>query len=118
MVSSAAHDAITGRLSLAQYPWGYRSRGDASLVSAIGKLVRDVLYDYDYQRIDGRRAALELGYAFPDTVKDPLAVVLGPDDPTREIDGVAAYLRAGLRINRADFEVLYQDLLRQSEVPK
>jgi hypothetical protein len=87
---------------------------DASLVSSVGKLVRDVLYDYDYQRIDGRRAALELGYTFDDTVKDPLSKVLGPDDPTREIDGVAAYLRAGLRINRADFEVIYQDLLRQS----
>jgi hypothetical protein len=57
---------------------------------------------------------LELGYTFDDTVKDPLSKVLGPDDPMREIDGVAAYLRAGLRINRPDFETIYQDLLRQS----
>ena len=99
-------------------PTGIAFAPDVSLVSSIGKLVKEVLYDYDYQRIDGRRAALELGYTFDDTVKDPLSKVLGPDDPTREIDGVAAYLRAGLRINRADFEVLYQDLLRQSGVPK
>lgn len=95
-------------------PAGISFPADASLVSAIGKLVRDVLYDYDYQRIDGRRAALELGYAFPEDVKDPLSMALGPDDPTREVDGIAAYLRAGLRVNRVDFELLYQDLLRQS----
>jgi hypothetical protein len=95
-------------------PVGISFPADASLVSSIGKLVKDVLYDYDYQRIDGHRAALELGYTFPGTEKDPLSKVLGPDDPTREIDGVAAYLRAGLRVNRADFELLYQDLLKQS----
>jgi hypothetical protein len=99
-------------------PVGIAFPPDVSLVSSIGKLVKDTLYDYDYQRIDGRRAALELGYTFPDSIKDPLSIVLGPDDPTREVDGVAAYLRAGLRVNRADFEVLYQDLLRQSGVPK
>ena len=95
-------------------PVGIAFQPDVSLVASIGKLVKDVLYDYDYQRIDGRRAALELGYAFPDTAKDPLSLVLGPDDPTREVDGVAAYLRAGLRVNRAEFELLYQDLLKQS----
>jgi hypothetical protein len=95
-------------------PVGIAFPPDASLVSSVGKLVKDVLYDYDYQRIDGRRAALELGYTLPDAAKDPLSTVLGPDDPTREIDGVAAYLRAGLRVNRADFELLYQDLLRQA----
>ena len=99
-------------------PAGISFPADQSLVSVVGKLVRDVLYDYDYQRIDGRRAALELGYAFPDTAKDPLSLVLGPDDPTREVDGVAAYLRAGLRVNRADFELLYQDLLKQSGVAR
>ena len=100
-------------------PVGIAFPPDVSLVASIGKLVKDTLYDYDYQRIDGRRAALELGYAFDDTVKDPLSKVLGPDDPTREVDGIAVYLRSGLRINRADFELLYQDLLKQSSgVPK
>ena len=95
-------------------PVGIAFPADVSLVASIGKLVKDTLYDYDYQRIDGRRAALELGYTFDDAVKDPLSKVLGPDDPTREVDGIAVYLRSGLRINRADFELLYQDLLRQS----
>jgi hypothetical protein len=101
-------------------PTGINFAADKSLVAQVGQLLRDVLYAYDYERIDGRRAALELGYVIgADDKRNALDVALGPDNPTREIDGVAAYLRAGLKINRADFEVIYQDLLRQSlEVSK
>jgi hypothetical protein len=101
-------------------PTGINFAADKSLVAQVGQLLRDVLYRYDYERIDGRQAAVELGYTLAaDDKRNALDVALGPDDPTREIDGVAAYLRAGLRINRADFETIYQDLLRQSlEVAK
>ena len=101
-------------------PTGINFAADKSLVAQVGQLLRDVLYAYDYERIDGRRAALELGYPIAqDDKRNALDVALGADDPKREIDGVAAYLRAGLKINRADFEVIYQDLLRQSlEVAK
>jgi hypothetical protein len=96
-------------------PIGINFAPDKSLVAQVGQLLRDVLYAYDYERIDGRRAALELGYVIgTDDKRNALDVALGPDDPKREIDGVAAYLRAGLRINRPDFETIYQDLLRQS----
>jgi hypothetical protein len=101
-------------------PTGINFAADKSLVAQVGQLLRDVLYAYDYERIDGRRAALELGYPIAqDDKRNALDVALGPDDPKREIDGVAAYLRAGLKINRPDFETIYQDLLRQSmEVAK
>ena len=101
-------------------PTGINFAADKSLVAQVGQLLRDVLYRYDYERIDGRQAAVELGYTLAqDDKRNALDVALGPDDPKREIDGVAAYLRAGLRINRPDFETIYQDLLRQSlEVAK
>lgn len=100
-------------------PVGIAFAADKSLTSQIGQLVRDILYEYDYTRVDRRVAARELGYTVGDDVADPLAVALIPDDPTREIDGVMAYLRAGVPINRADWEAIYQDAYRQSlEVQK
>jgi hypothetical protein len=101
-------------------PTGINFEPDKSLVAQIGQLTRDVIYRYDYERIDAKQAALELGYVVPKDFKgNPLDFALKPDNPIREIDGVAAYLRAGLKINRADFEVIYQDLLQQSlEVAK
>jgi hypothetical protein len=101
-------------------PTGINFEPDKSLVAQIGQLTRDVIYRYDYERIDAKQAALELGYVVPQDFKgNTLDFALKPDNPIREIDGVAAYLRAGLKINRADFEVIYQDLLQQSlEVAK
>ena len=97
-------------------PAGIGFAADKSIVAQIGSQIRDILYAYDYQRIDRAQAAAELGYRFPDDFKgDPLASVLGKLDPSREISGISAYLESGVKINREDFESIYQDLLSRSQ---
>lgn len=100
-------------------PAGIAFAPDKSLVAQIGSRIREILFDYDYKKIDRRQAALELGHAFPDDFKgDPLAAALGPPIANVEINGVSAYLESGVKVNREDFETVYQDLLRRSQSAK
>lgn len=99
-------------------PVGIRFEADKSLVAQVSNVLQNIIYSYDYDRIDRRRAARELGFSFPDDFKgDPLAEILAPFNPGVEVDAVASYLLSGVKLTRTSFEPIYQDLLRQVKKP-
>ena len=99
-------------------PTGIRFDAERSLVAQVSDVLRTILYSYQYDRIDKRRAALELGFEFPPDFKgDPLAEILEPFTSEVEVDAVAAYLLSGVKLTRTSFEPIYQDLLRKVKKP-
>ena len=99
-------------------PTGIRFDAERSLVAQVSDVLRTILYSYQYDRIDKRRAALELGFEFPPDFKgDPLVEILEPFTSEVEVDAVAAYLLSGVKLTRTSFEPIYQDLLRRVKKP-
>lgn len=95
---------------------GVKFDADKSIVTQIGQLTTSIVHGYEYDYVTPELAAREIGYAVPPDFKgNPIRAIVGEVSPDQEIHVFIGRLMIGLGINRASFEVVYQDLLLLAE---
>lgn len=95
---------------------GVKFEADKSIVTQIGQLTTSIVHGYEYDYITPELAAREIGYAVPEGFKgNPIRAIVGEVSTEQEIHVFVGRLMIGLGINRASFEVIYQDLLLLAE---
>lgn len=92
---------------------GLRFDEQKSVVAQLGQLVTAIIHGYDYGLVTPAIAARELGVAGDEAT---LEAALGPADETAEVDPIIGFLRIGVPVNRSDFETVYGDAARISEL--
>ncbi len=94
---------------------GLKFEGD-SIVAAMSQLVTAIVHHYEYDLVEPRTAAMELGFLIPpDAQGDVLDLALGPHNETEAIDPIDGLLRSGLSVNRTDWEAIFADMALKAE---
>jgi hypothetical protein len=93
---------------------------DGMTVSAISSAVSDIYADYNYKLVDAVKACEELGFDVPESQSIALIAELLPPLQQDEIgispeDPVIGALKAGLKVNRYQWEQVYGDAALRSK---
>jgi uncharacterized protein YkwD len=90
-----------------------------SIAAALSDTVSTVFASYRYDVVTPDRACLELGLEVEPTKGiDGLNRLLGEPKPGVAVDPIAGTLRAGIAVNRSDFDAVYPDMALQVAVKK
>lgn len=92
----------------------YRATGGSSPYEA-GEVLSNIYANYNYKMVDAQQACLELGYVVPEEEATDYLKQIVPRLPQDVLgispeDPIVGALKAGLSINRYQFEAIYADM--------